>query len=840
MDTSITERGYAIFKEGNEALVAELKVALTVSPKVNPSMPMAEVRSFPVYRENTTKLYVPRHFGRAKFGPPNTVKLPRGDPAPRLQFSGTLRAEQQAPAEAFLKAAAERGGGLLILPCAFGKCLGRDTPVLRYDGTIVPVQDIQTGDLLMGDDSTPRTVLSICRGREALYRITPYDGGDAYVVNESHILSLKMIPKNRVIPLKEAAMPAHGRPLPTPGVPDAPVVDIPLRELLEMKKKIRGKEGIYYGYRVPVTFPARPIPSEAGALAPYAYGVAWANDATDPAHAGRLGAEYRANTAEIRLAVLAGISDTIGKSVSDGIKLSFAAESLLDDVLFLARTLGIAAFKSVKKAPPPPKVAEGAAPPTTIAGPRYTTLLHGPLLTKLPLKRLQLTNPRRALGAGGYGRVDTQVSTLNIVALGVGDYYGFTLDGNHRFLLGDCTVTHNTALSLYLSCQIGRKTLIVCHKEFLMNQWRERIADFVPTAKIGLIQQSVVNIEDCDYVLASLQSLSQKDYPADTFRSFGMVCLDECHHLGAEVFSRALFKLGAPVILGLSATPDRKDGLRRVFEWFIGPPAYEVRKRTETDLTVLVRRYYNDHPDYCTERKIFNGKPNSAGMINAVCAFPPRTELIVQLLTEILAAEPERKVILLSDRRSHLTEFHRRITEANLATVGYYVGGMKQVNLDRTAAECQIILATGAMANEGLDIPTLNTLVFASPVSSIEQPVGRIQRQKPADRVYTPMVLDIWDDFSLFRNQGMRRLAFYKKNGYDINMIGTDGEPMPEPEKAAATNAASASGSDSASSSLASTPTKRRPKRTGPKKPVTFLSDEDAPATAPACAPNAV
>lgn len=821
METALTERGYSVPKEGNAALVAELKETLTVSPKFNPNMPMTEVRSFPVYRENTTKLYVPRHFGRERFGPPSTVKLGRGETAPRLTFSGTLRDEQAAPAAAFLAAAAKRGGGLLILPCAFGKCLGRDTPVMTYDGRVVPVQNIRVGDVLMGDDSTPRNVLSICRGREPLYRITPYDGGDPYVVNESHILSLKHIPKNRVIPLKEAAVPAPNKPLPTPGVPDAPVVDIPLRDFLAMKKAIRGKEGVYYGYRVPVTFPTRPVPME-----PYTYGVAWATDTADPFNAGRISPEYTANDATVRRAVLAGIVDTIGKSVSDGVKFSFTAEPLLDDVLFLARTVGIAAFKSVKRPPPPPPGAREEMP-------RYTTILHGPFLTTLPLTRVRFSNPRRALGAGGLGRVDTLVSTLNIKPLGVGDYFGFTLDGNRRFLLGDCTVTHNTALSLYLSCQIGRKTLIVCHKEFLMNQWRERIAQFVPTATVGLIQQSRVDVDDRDYVLASLQSLSQKDYPPELFRRFGMVCLDECHHLGAEVFSRALFKLGAiPVILGLSATPDRKDGLRRVFEWFIGPPAYEVRKRTETELTVLVRRYYDEHPDYATERTMYNGRPNAAGMINAVCAFAPRNTLIVELLTDILAAEPGRKVILLSDRRIHLTDFHDRLTAAGLGPVGYYVGGMKQKDLDHTAETCRIILATGAMANEGLDIPTLNTLVFASPVSSIEQPVGRIQRQKPAERVYTPMVLDIWDDFSLFRNQGLRRMRFYKKNGYDIRVLGTDGATETTGKETLATAAAEAAASaSSATSSAASTPTKRRKRRTPKKTVATFLSDEDVPAT---------
>jgi len=87
--------------------------------------------------------------------------------------------------------AAGRQAPLLVLPTGGGKCLGKGTPVLMYDGSIKAVEHVVVGDLLMGPDSKPRKVLSTCRGREQMYRITPKKG-DAYVVNASHILSLKI------------------------------------------------------------------------------------------------------------------------------------------------------------------------------------------------------------------------------------------------------------------------------------------------------------------------------------------------------------------------------------------------------------------------------------------------------------------------------------------------------------------------------------------------------------------------------------------------------------------------------------------------------------------------
>ena len=80
----------------------------------------------------------------------------------------------------------------------------------------------------------------------------------------------------------------------------------------------------------------------------------------------------------------------------------------------------------------------------------------------------------------------------------------------------------------------------------------------------------------------------------------------------------------------------------------------------------------------------------------------------------------------------------------------------------------QIILATYQMASEGMDIPALNTLILASPITSIEQSIGRIQRQLPHERKYIPMTLDIIDEIDIIKNKFFRRLAFYKKMGFSV------------------------------------------------------------------------
>lgn len=334
-----------------------------------------------------------------------------------------------------------------------------------------------------------------------------------------------------------------------------------------------------------------------------------------------------------------------------------------------------------------------------------------------------------------------------------------------------------TVMALYIATQLKKKTLVICHKNFLLDQWKERIAQFVPTASVGLIKAKVIDCQNRDIVMASLQSLAMKDYDASLFTQFGLVIVDEAHHLGAEVFSQALPKVIAPWMLGLSATLNRKDGLRKVFEWYLGTPVYETKKRTDTDLIAKVVRYYDKNEEYSKERVMWNGKKNMPQMLNAICNYEPRNVVLLDILADVLKKEPGRQTIILSDRRNHLTSLAKQIEARGLGSYGFYVGGMKPQDLKESETK-DIILGTYTLVSEGFDVPSLNTLVFASPISSIEQSVGRIQRQKQCDRKFTPVVIDIWDDFSIFRNQGFRRLKFYKKNGYTIENLTQDGKVM--------------------------------------------------------------
>ncbi len=332
-----------------------------------------------------------------------------------------------------------------------------------------------------------------------------------------------------------------------------------------------------------------------------------------------------------------------------------------------------------------------------------------------------------------------------------------------------------TVLALYLVSVLKKKTLVIVHKEFLVNQWRERIHQYLPDAKIGVIQGNRIDTEDCDIVIGMLQSLSMKDYPEKLFAEYGFCIVDECHHIAAEVFSRSLHKVNCQYMLGLSATPKRKDGLSKVFEWFLGPYVYIDKTKRELRQVETTMVYYQNHnPVYCREETSGYGKMCIPRMISNICNYPRRSALIVKLIIHLLV-HPARCILLLSDRIEHLKTIDVMLREANITDIGFYIGGMKEAQLKKSES-CRVILGSYSMSSEGMDIPSLNTLILASPKSDIEQSIGRILR-KPHTEVVAS-VYDLVDNFSVFSNQALKRKKFYEQKEYQLmtSCVQDDGE----------------------------------------------------------------
>jgi superfamily II DNA or RNA helicase len=336
--------------------------------------------------------------------------------------------------------------------------------------------------------------------------------------------------------------------------------------------------------------------------------------------------------------------------------------------------------------------------------------------------------------------------------------------GNGSALIELWTGAGKTVLGLKIIEVLKKKTIIFVHKTFLKNQWIERIQQYLPNARIGSIQGQNIDIENKDIVLAMIQSVSMKTYNDTLFDSFGLSIYDECHHMSSEVFCNCLKKCNTLYGLGLSATMNRKDGLTNVFKMYLGDICYKHSKKgNEDDVLVKAIEFTIDDDEYNEVERDFRGQVKYSTMVNKVSTLNMRSDFIVYVLESELFINPKQQFIVLAQTKSLLNYLYRAIVYKNFASVGYYIGGMKESELKKSESKT-IILATFSMAAEALDIKSLTSLLLASPKSDIVQAVGRILREKHSN----PLVIDIIDGHDVFQNQFNKRRAFYNQKNYRI------------------------------------------------------------------------
>ena len=323
-----------------------------------------------------------------------------------------------------------------------------------------------------------------------------------------------------------------------------------------------------------------------------------------------------------------------------------------------------------------------------------------------------------------------------------------------------------TVMGLEIIRRLGRRALVLVHKTFLIEQWIERATTFVPGLKVGVWQRDSLPTGDEDIIIGMVQSIvnPRRDYPQEMFDQFGVMVVDETHRYAAPSWQEAISKFSASYRIGLTATPDRKDGLHDVFFSHIGQICYwmEGHKRVpaiwriNTGLTFPRKSYL-----------LYNGEVNTSKLVTMVSQVEERTERIVGFA--VRALRQGRKVLILSERVAHVKEMDE-LLKSKLSgsdfTSAIYIGGMKQSKRDE-ASEADVISGTYAMAQEGLDIPALDTLILATPKTSITQSVGRILRDAPNKK--DPVVVDFVDDgIQILQGYWGARKKLYTKLGYNL------------------------------------------------------------------------
>lgn len=317
-----------------------------------------------------------------------------------------------------------------------GKCLGLGTPVLMFDGSTKPVEKIKNGDLVMGPDSGPRRVSGTTRGRGPLYKIDPTKGAP-WICNQDHILTVHLAGHRN----KRGQVINRGA-----------IVDAPLQDFSPSQWGSHLKRDYATLVRSGVDFPMTAVPIE-----PYLVGL-WLGDGTcakpqitnpEPeimAYCEQVAARYETedekriprvylvNDRATRLQLLAGLLDTDGHYFNGHYEIITKYPGLRDDLLFLARSLGLAAYSREKRGVIKALDFEGTYQRITLSG---------------DLDQIPCRVPRKQ--AAPRRQVKNVLHTgFRIEPIGDGDFYGFELDGDGRFLLGDFTITHNTTTATHI------------------------------------------------------------------------------------------------------------------------------------------------------------------------------------------------------------------------------------------------------------------------------------------------------------------------------------------------------------------------------------------------------
>ena len=348
----------------------------------------------------------------------------------------------------------------------------------------------------------------------------------------------------------------------------------------------------------------------------------------------------------------------------------------------------------------------------------------------------------------------------------------------HDGILSLHTGGGKTVCALYIASQLKLPTLVIVHNSFLRDQWEERVKGFLPNARIGRIQGDLCEIDDREIIIAMLQTLSMKTISILKFRPLGLVIVDECHHIASEVFVQALPKVTSKYMLGLSATPSRKDGLMFVANWFLGPLLYtsDTGDKEDTGVHVEVYEYKNDDPVFNEILYNAQGVMFTSLMINKLAECEDRTRWLVEILKDVLEETPHRQVLVLSDRVQHTKDILAALPEGLRSKAAILSTDVKAAARAEFCATKTILIATYAMCKEGFDVPTLNTLVMATPRPDVDQIVGRILRVEKSARTAAPLILDLVDP--QFRRQFQERNALYKQRAYKVTKMSIQATPV--------------------------------------------------------------
>lgn len=303
---------------------------------------------------------------------------------------------------------------------------------------------------------------------------------------------------------------------------------------------------------------------------------------------------------------------------------------------------------------------------------------------------------------------------------------------------------------------------------------------WLPGARVAMLQgqwlpedKREAAIKAADIIVCCVNSLAACEYPNWLIQSVGTVVVDEAHHIAAATLSQALPRLPARYVLGVSATPDRSDGLERVLYWLLGPLCFVYQRTPETTgVRGSVHVNFIEYDEGSQTEIVYkDGRLGFAAMTVALSRDAQRNALLLKHIMDALA-QGRQRVLVLTSFREHLVALAALLREALGRTAVAVLHGTATASdiAQARAGSTRVIVATYSFVEEGYDDDGLDTLVLATPRSRIQQSVGRIERAKVGKAV--PLVLDVVDTWSIYARMRYKRRAFYRSRGFLCGTIG--------------------------------------------------------------------